>query len=115
MNYGFIKVATAIPRVLVGDTKYNTDNLLSSIQQAESEDVEIIVFPELSVTGYSCQDLFRQQLLLDTAEAYISQLLESTRHLDIISIIGAPVCVGDLLLNCAIRSEERRVGKECRS
>uniref|UniRef100_A0AB33JCS1 Glutamine-dependent NAD(+) synthetase n=1 Tax=Prevotella sp. GTC17260 TaxID=3236796 RepID=A0AB33JCS1_9BACT len=102
MNYGFIKVATAIPSVLVGDTKYNTEHLISTIFQAENEGVEIIVFPELSVTGYSCQDLFRQQLLLDMAEENISQLLNTTSKLNIISIIGAPVCVGDLLLNCAI-------------
>lgn len=102
MNYGFIKVATAIPNVLVGDAKYNTDNLISTIQQAENEDVEIIVFPELSVTGYTCQDLFRQQLLLDAAEENISRLVSSTSNFDIISIIGAPICVGDLLLNCAI-------------
>ena len=56
MNYGFIKVASAIPSVKVGDVKYNTLQIENLIVQAESRGVEIIVFPELSITGYTCQD-----------------------------------------------------------
>lgn len=101
MKYGFIKVASAVPSVKVGDVRFNTEQIESIIVQAEGLGVEILVFPELSLTGYSCQDLFRQQLLLDASENALMMLLNVTRQLDIISIIGLPVAVGDLLLNCA--------------
>ena len=65
MKYGFIKVASAIPAVKVGDVIFNTQQIENQIAQAEGKGVEIITFPELSITGYSCQDLFRQQMLLE--------------------------------------------------
>lgn len=102
MNYGIIKVASAVPVVSVADCIQNTKQIESIIAQAEGQGVEIIVFPELSISGYTCQDLFRQQLLLDSAENCVMQLLEFSRQLGIITIVGAPVTVGDLLLNCAI-------------
>nr|WP_288329694.1 NAD(+) synthase [uncultured Prevotella sp.] len=101
MEYGFIKVATAIPSVKVGDVKFNTRQIESQIALAEGQGVEIIVFPELCITGYTCQDLFLQQMLLESAETAMMMLLGFTRQLDIISIVGLPVVVGDLLLNCA--------------
>ena len=102
MKFGFIKIAAAVPTVKVGDCEFNLQQIESIIAQAEGKGVEIIVFPELSLTGYSCQDLFRQHLLLDAAEESVMMLLDFTRQLDIISIIGMPVIVGDLLLNCAV-------------
>lgn len=101
MNYGFIKVASTIPSVKVGDCAYNTEQIELAIAQAEGKGVEIIVFPELSITGYTCQDLFRQQLLLDAAEQAVVKLLDFTRQLDIIAIVGLPVMAGNILLNCA--------------
>lgn len=101
-NYGYIKVAAAIPSVKVGDCNYNVSEIEKMIISAEGTGVEIIVFPELSITGYTCQDLFRQEQLIDAAEMSIMKLLDFSRQLDIISIVGAPVIVGGLLLNCAI-------------
>ena len=101
-NYGYIKVAAAIPSVRVGDCNYNVSEIEKMIISAEGTGVEIIVFPELSITGYTCQDLFRQEQLIDAAEMSIMKLLDFSRQLDIISIVGAPVIVGGLLLNCAI-------------
>ena len=68
MKYGFIKVASAIPAVKVGDVIFNTQQIEEQIALAEGKGVEIITFPELSITGYSCQDLFRQQMLLESSE-----------------------------------------------
>jgi NAD+ synthase (glutamine-hydrolysing) len=102
MKYGIIKVATAVPTVKVADCVSNIKEIESLIAQAEGQGVEIVVFPELCVTGYTCQDLFRQQLLLDATENCVMQLLEFSRQLDIISIVGAPVVAGGLLLNCAL-------------
>lgn len=102
MNYGYVKVASAIPSVRVGDVAYNIEQIENLVIQAEGKGVEVIVFPELSLTGYTCQDLFRQQLLLDRVEQGIMRLMDFTRKLDIIAIVGAPVPVGNLLLNCAV-------------
>jgi NAD+ synthase (glutamine-hydrolysing) len=101
-NYGYIKVAAAIPPVKVGDCNYNVSEIEKMIVRAEGMGIEVIVFPELSITGYTCQDLFRQKLLIDAAEMSVVKLLDFSRQLDIISIVGAPVIVGGLLLNCAI-------------
>lgn len=101
MKHGFITVAAAIPSVKVADCNYNEKQLESLIAQAEGKGVEVVVFPELCITGYTCQDLFCQQLLLDETEKAVLKLLEFTRSLDIIVIVGLPVVCGDLLLNCA--------------
>ena len=101
MEHGFIKVAAAVPVVRVADPEYNVQQIENLIVQAEGKGVEIIVFPELCLTGYTCQDLFAQNVLLDAAEAAVMTLLDFTRQLNIVSIVGLPVVVGDLLLNCA--------------
>lgn len=102
MKFGFITVATAIPSVKVADTEYNIKQIEDFVAQAEGRGVEIIVFPELSVTGYSCQDLFLQQLLVEKAEVAVMQLLDFSRKLDIICIVGAPVNISGSLYNCAV-------------
>ena len=102
MKYGFATVAAAVPRVKVADTHYNILAIEEQIAIANSRGVELIVFPELSITGYSCQDLFHSQLLLEKAEEALMHLLDFLRKLDIISVVGMPVAVGDILLNCAV-------------
>lgn len=95
-------MAAAIPSVKVADTEYNIKQIEDFVAQAEGRGVEIIVFPELSVTGYSCQDLFLQQLLVEQAEVAVMQLLDFSRKLDIICIVGAPVNISGSLYNCAV-------------
>ena len=102
MKYGFVNVAAAVPVVKVADVDYNVQQVESLIAQAEGRKVEVIVFPELCITGYSCQDLFKEQLLLDRAEQGIMMLLDFTRKLDVISIVGVPVIINGLLYNCAV-------------
>ena len=102
MKYGLIKVAAAIPGVRVADTEYNIQQIENMIAQAEGKGVELLVFPELCITGYTCQDLFRQDLLLTKAEEGLLTLLDFTRKLDVISVVGLPVRVGSLLYNCAV-------------
>ena len=101
MQNGFITVAAAIPQVKVADCIFNTQQIESMIAQAEGKGVEVIVFPELCITGYTCQDLFLQHTLLEQTETAVMMLLDFTRKLDVITIVGLPVIVGDLLLNCA--------------
>ena len=102
MNYGFVKVASAIPSLKVADCTYNTQQIENLICRAEEENTEIIVFPELSICGYTCQDLFGQQLLLQKCEESLSKLIDFTRSRQIIAIIGMPVAQGALLMNCAV-------------
>ena len=102
MKYGFIKVAAAVPAIKVADIYYNVQQIESLVAQAEGRGVEVMVTPELCITGYSCQDLLREQLLLDQVEQGIMQLLDFTRKLDVILIVGAPVVINALLYNCAI-------------
>ena len=101
MKYRFVNVAAAVPTVKVADVEYNVQQVESLIAQAEDRGVEIVVFPELCITGYSCQDLFKEQLLLDHAEEGVVKLLDFTRKLNIITIVGLPVVVNGLLFNCA--------------
>ena len=101
MKYGFINIASAIPSVKVADCRYNTDEIIRLIDDADQKGAEIVVFPELSITSYTCQDLFHQQILLKEAEKGIEKIIDHSQTSDIIAIVGVPVVVGSLLLNCA--------------
>ena len=101
MNYGYVKVAAAVPPVKVGDCKFNVEQIESLIIQANNQGVEIMVLPELSITAYTCGDLFFQKLLLDEAEMALIGLLNFTRSMNIITIIGLPVPLSNGLANCA--------------
>ncbi len=109
MNYGFVKVAAAVPRVKVADCRFNSAEIEKGIIIAEGKGVRIIVFPELGVTGYTCGDLFAQQLLLEEAEMGLMRMLNNTRQLDIISIVGMPVPLNGLLLNAAVVFQKGKV------
>lgn len=109
MNYGYVKVAAAVPRLKVADCKFNADEIEKEIIIAEGKGVQIIVFPELSITGYTCGDLFAQQLLLDEAEMGLIQILNNTRQLDIISIVGMPVPVCGALMNTAVVFQKGKI------
>jgi len=102
MNYGFVKVAAAVPPVKVADCQYNAEQIEKMINEAEEKGVQIIAFPELCITGYTCADLFAQQLLLEKAEMGLVQVMNNTRQLDIICIVGMPVITNTILINAAV-------------
>lgn len=102
MNFGFVKVASAIPSLRVADCDYNERQIENLVIQAEGKGVEMICFPELCMCGYTCGDLFSQQLLIESCEVALFKLLDFTRSLKIITIIGMPVEVHSVLLNCAV-------------
>ena len=108
MKFGFVKVAAAIPTVKVADCKFNAQQAETQIAIADGKGVQIVVFPELNLTGYSCGDLFGQQLLLEQAELALMQIMNNTRQLDVISIVGMPVIVNSTLLNCAVVFRKER-------
>ena len=109
MNYGFVKVAAAVPPAKVADCKFNSERLEGLITIAEGKGVQILTFPEMCITGYTCGDLFAQQLLLEQAEMALIQILNSTRQLDIISILGMPVVVNSTVINAAVVIQKGKI------
>lgn len=102
MQHGFIKVASAIPSVTVADTDSNIQEIKRLLDQAMDKEVEIVVFPELAITGYTCGDLFSQQLLLRQALQALQWLLDNNADNPTVAIIGLPLSVHSLLYNVAV-------------
>jgi len=108
-NYGFVRVAAAVPRLKVADCKYNSENIIKMINDADKLDIQFIVFPELSVTAYTCGDLFHQQLLLKQAAIRLGEILSGTRESDIVAIVGMPLMTDNQLFNCAVAMQKGRI------
>ena len=102
MKYGFVKVAAAVPKVSVADCSYNIVRMEELMRLAASEGVQIMAFPELSVTAYTCMDLFSQQILLSEAEKSLLQLVSSTADLPVLAIVGVPLITENRLINAAV-------------
>ena len=100
-NFGFVKVGAAVPFVRVADVEYNVCRIKSMIDRAVKEGVELLCFPELSLTGYTCQDLFRNTHLLDEADAALDRLKDYCRNLPLVVIVGIPVRRDNRLYNSA--------------
>jgi NAD+ synthase (glutamine-hydrolysing) len=101
-NHGFYKVAAAIPEIRVADCVFNTKQIKDLLFEASNRDVEIVCFPELSVTAYTCGDLFLQKTLIQKAEETVYNLLKETEKLPILFIIGVPFKHNAKLYNCAV-------------
>ena len=101
-EYGFIRVGATSPRLYLANPLKNAKELINQIKKANEQDTAIIVTPELSITGYTCGDLFFQERLLTDAKLALQEILEETKTLDIISILGMPIRHDNQLLNCAI-------------
>ena len=101
MKYGFVKVAAATPDLKVADIRYNTDKIKAVISDADKADVQLLVFPELGICGYTCGDLFGQQLLLDGCFAALKEIADFTRGKKMLVFVGVPVRLGGVLYNCA--------------
>jgi len=102
MNYGFVRVASAIPSVRVANCEFNAVHISQLMVKADEAQTDVVCFPELSITAYTCQDLFGSQLLLDKAEMALMSIVETSRQLNVVAIVGMPVSCNDLLLNCAV-------------
>lgn len=109
MNYGFVKVAAAVPHVQVADCFYNIQQMEGLMRQASDKGVQIIAFPEMSVTAYTCLDLFAQQTLLKNAEQALLKLVSDTADLNILTIAGAPLVTENRLINAAISFQAGKI------
>lgn len=109
MNYGFVKVAAAVPYVQVADCFYNTLQIEMLMQKASEKGVQIIAFPELAITAYTCMDLFAQQTLLQNAEKALLELVDHTADLNLLTIVGTPLICGNRLINAAVAFQSGRI------
>ena len=107
-NYGFIKVASAIPSVTVADCTSNIKEIKRLIDQAAVEEAAIVCFPELSITAYTCNDLFSQQTLLDASKTALQWLLQNN-DTSIIAILGMPLEIHSMLFNVAVVIQANRI------
>ena len=101
-DYGFLRVAAAIPRVRIAGPEANAAAICSLIDKAFEKGVSLLAFPELSVTGYSCADLFGQDSLLDAAEKAIGTIRNHSRGKSVTIVAGAPIRHGGRLYDCAV-------------
>ncbi len=102
MNYGFVRVAAAVPEIKVADCKFNSRKIIELINKAESMDAQFVVFPELSITAYTCGDLFHQEALLAEAMNQLAYILDKTRSSGIVAVIGMPLSIDNQLFNCGV-------------
>ena len=100
-NFGYVRVAAAVPHMRVADCVYNAGEIKKQISDAVAEGVEVVCFPELSITGYTCADLFFTQQLQRDALLALEDVCAFTRNLPIIVLVGAPLKVDNNLYNCA--------------
>ena len=101
MRHGFIKVAAATPDIRVADVDYNKGQIIKQMDEAAEAGAKIIVFPELCITGYTCSDLFLQDILLNSAKKALVEIAEHTKNLDALVFVGVPIVVGGELYNVA--------------
>ena len=101
-NYGFIRTAAAVPVVRIADVTYNAAEICRLAGEAFDKEVSLVVFPELSMTGYSCEDIFFQNLLVKGAEDGVRKVVEFSRGKAMTIVVGAPVPYRSRLYSCAV-------------
>ena len=101
MKHGFVRVAAATPRIRVADTRFNAQSILACLAQAKGQGVELLVFPELCVCGYTCGDLFGQDVLLRGAQDALQTVAAATKDAGMLVFAGVPLQVNGVLYNCA--------------
>ncbi|HET8760459.1 MAG TPA: NAD(+) synthase [Nitrospiria bacterium] len=100
-THNFVRVAVAVPSVRVAEPAFNAEQTIALMKQAVGRRAALVVFPELGLSAYSCEDLFHQQALLDACREALAKVVEVSRELPVVSIVGLPLQVDALLFNCA--------------
>ena len=101
MKDGFLKAAALSPSLRVADCNYNASQIVSQLQDAAARGVKLAVFPEFCLTGYTCGDLFLQRTLQQGALDALQTVLDASRELDVVALVGLPLLVRGKLYNCA--------------
>jgi NAD+ synthase (glutamine-hydrolysing) len=108
-NHGFVRVAVGVPSMRVADPAFNSARTIELIDEAASRNAVVALFPELGLVGYTSDDLFHQRALLDGSLDALAQILEASATLPIVSVVGMPIVVDNLLFNCAVVVQRGRV------
>jgi len=108
-RHGFIRVAVGLPLVKVADPAYNVSRTIGLARRAHDAKAALVVFPELGISAYSCDDLFHQDALLEAVLDALTELREASRQLDPLLLVGAPLKVDGKLFNCAVAVHRGRV------
>ena len=101
-NHGFIRVAVGVPEVRVADPVFNAARTIELVEKAEREHAVLALFPELGLSSYSCDDLFHQRALLDASLLSLESILQASRNLGIVGVVGMPLQIDHLLFNCGV-------------
>lgn len=101
-NYGFFRVAAAVPRLRVANPEYNAAQIIELMSQAKDANCSLVVFPELSITGYTCGDLFGQTVLLNRALAALDAVRKASQDSNVVTVVGVPLEIKHHLYNCAV-------------
>jgi NAD+ synthase (glutamine-hydrolysing) len=108
-RHGFVRAAVAVPEVRVADTAFNAAESVRLLEQAAARDACLVAFPELGLTGYTCDDLFHQQALLQGARKALAALLEASRPHALVAVVGMPLQIDGSLYNCAVAIARGRI------
>jgi len=109
MDYGFVRVGAAVPELRVANCEFNTTMIIKQMREAEEKGIEILVFPELSISSYTCADLFFQSRLLEECLFQLKTILEVSSALNIVSIVGLPIYHSNQLFNCAVVIQKGKI------
>lgn len=108
-DFGFVRVAVAVPKVLVGDFQFNAEQIVGLIKKAREDNVEVALLPELCVTGYTAGDLFGQEILLEKSKEALGKIIRETRDCRVLSVLGMPIAADGQLFNCAVLIQGSRI------
>lgn len=100
-KYGFIRVGACVPKLKVADVTYNVSEIINNMKEADKKEVAILVFPELSLTGYTCSDLFFQEELITNTLVGLNKIMDESKNMELTVIVGSPLRISNQLFNCA--------------
>lgn len=108
-NHDFVRAVVAIPEVRVADPAFNAARTIDLMREAAARKAILVLFPELGLSAYTCDDLFHQRALLDGCKEGLARLLEASAELPIVAVVGMPLAVDHLLFNCAVAIRRGRI------
>ena len=109
MNLGFVKVATATPKIKVADCEFNANEIIAYVKKATQKQVQLLCFPELCITAYTCSDLFFQSTLQKSALEALRKIMKETKRDDIIFVVGLPILIKSKVYNCAVVLQKGKI------
>ncbi|MBE6145279.1 MAG: NAD(+) synthase [Firmicutes bacterium] len=101
-KFGYVRVAASVPEIKVANVEFNVKEIVNEIKKLAKEGVQVVTFPELSITGYTCGDLFNQDFLVEKSIEGLETIVKDTAKLDIVSIVGMPIRIDNKLYNTSV-------------